>query len=83
MEQLDEAASWRRASAGDGEAFGLLFDAHHVRVYRHALKLTGSVHDAEEVLAGAFLELWRRRTSVRLVGDSVLPWLLVTTGIWP
>jgi RNA polymerase sigma-70 factor (ECF subfamily) len=37
------------------------------------------VHDAEDVTAGAFLELWRRRKSVRIVDGSVLPWLLITT----
>jgi RNA polymerase sigma-70 factor (ECF subfamily) len=36
--------------------------------------------DAEDVTAAAFLELWRRRESVRLVDGSVLPWLLVTTS---
>ncbi len=80
MNTRDEAATWRSAAAGDGEAFGRLFDAHQGRVYRHALRLTGNVHDAEEVVAGAFLELWRRRRSVRVVENSVLPWLLVTTG---
>jgi RNA polymerase sigma-70 factor (ECF subfamily) len=41
--------------------------------------MTANVHDAEDVTAAAFLELWRRRKSVRVVDDSVLPWLLVTT----
>ena len=80
MNELDEAAAWRRAAAGDGAAFGRLFDAHSGRVYRHALRLTGDVHDAEEVLAAAFLELWRRRKAVRVVENSLLPWLLVTAG---
>lgn len=79
MRELDEARSWDRAANGDGDAFGELFDAYHPRVYRHALRLTGNTHDAEDVLAGAFLQLWQRRTSVRVVDGSVLPWLLVTT----
>ncbi len=41
--------------------------------------MTGNVHDAEDVTAAAFLELWRRRKTVRVVDGSVLPWLLVTT----
>jgi RNA polymerase sigma-70 factor (ECF subfamily) len=40
--------------------------------------MTANTHDAEDVTAAAFLELWRRRKSVRVVDDSVLPWLLVT-----
>jgi RNA polymerase sigma-70 factor (ECF subfamily) len=75
-----EEAAWRQAIAGDGDAFGLLFDAHSDRVHRHALRLTRNVHDAEDVLAAAFLELWRRRHDVRVVDGSVLPWLLVAAG---
>jgi RNA polymerase sigma-70 factor (ECF subfamily) len=72
-------ALWRRSLDGDGEAFGWLFDRHRERVFRHAIRLAESRHDAEDVVASAFLELWRRRADVRLVDGSVLPWLLVTT----
>jgi RNA polymerase sigma-70 factor (ECF subfamily) len=65
--------------AGDGEAFGVLFDRHRERVYWHACRLASTGHDAEDIVASAFLELWRRRDKVRLVDCSVLPWLLVTT----
>lgn len=78
MDPFDESVAWRRALDGDGEAFGRLFDAHSARVFRHARRLTSDVHDAEDVVAAAFLELWRRRRDVRTVNDSVLPWLLVT-----
>lgn len=72
-------ARWRAARAGDAASFGLIFDEHHERVYRHALRLVLRQHDAEDATAAAFLELWRRRSDVRLVDGSVLPWLLVTT----
>ncbi|HEY5266870.1 MAG TPA: RNA polymerase sigma factor [Acidimicrobiales bacterium] len=75
----DEATAWVAVLGNDGDAFVAVFDQHRDRVYRHALRLTTNVHDAEDVTAGAFLELWRRRKSVRVVDDSVLPWLLVTT----
>jgi RNA polymerase sigma-70 factor (ECF subfamily) len=55
-----------------------LFDLHRDRVYRRALSLLENQHDAEDVTAGAFFELWRKRRSVRLVDGSPLPWLLVT-----
>ncbi len=76
----EEAERWSAALAGSGEGFAGLFDLHRDRVYRHALRLLGNVHDAEDVTAGAFLELWRRRGAVTLVEGSVLPWLLVTTS---
>lgn len=34
--------------------------------------------DAEDVTAVVFLETWRRRTDVRIVEGSLLPWMLVT-----
>lgn len=74
----DEAAAWANVLRNDGDAFAAIFDQHRDRTYRHALRLTLNIHDAEDVVAGAFLELWRKRQSVRLVDGSVLPWLLVT-----
>ena len=48
-------------------------------MFRHACRVAQTRRDAEDVVASAFLELWRRRSEVRLVNGSVLPWLLVTT----
>ncbi len=78
LEERDETL-WYCSLEGDGEAFGLLFNRHRERVFRHACRLTQSREDAEDVVGSAFLELWRRRTQVRLVSGSMLPWLLVTT----
>jgi RNA polymerase sigma-70 factor (ECF subfamily) len=75
--QSDEA-EWTRACASDDRAFGELFERHHGRVFRHALRLVVMPQEADEVMASAFLELWRRRADVRLVDGSVLPWLLAT-----
>ncbi|WP_425861484.1 RNA polymerase sigma factor [Arthrobacter sp. TWP1-1] len=77
--QLDDTELWSSSLKGDGDAFGLLFDRHHDRIFRHAYRLIPVRHDAEDVVATAFLELWRRREKVRLVEGSILPWLLVTT----
>ncbi|ABS03862.1 RNA polymerase sigma factor [Kineococcus radiotolerans] len=80
MDTATDGEHWAASLRGDSDAFGVLFDRHHARVYRHTLRLvpTGSSTDADDVTAAAFLELWRRREHVRLVHDSVLPWLLVT-----
>jgi RNA polymerase sigma-70 factor (ECF subfamily) len=74
----DEPGTWHTALTGDADAFVAIFDLHRNRVYGHVLRITANVHDAEDVTAAAFLELWRRRKSVRVVDGSVLPWLLVT-----
>jgi RNA polymerase sigma-70 factor (ECF subfamily) len=73
-----ESEAWAAAQENDGNAFAVVFDLHRDRVYRHAIRMTTNVHDAEEVVAAAFFELWRLRRSVRVVDGSVLPWLLVT-----
>ncbi len=63
----DELGDWARALEHDPRAFAAIFDHHETRVFRHALQLTGNQHDAEEVTAASFFELWRRRDVVRLV----------------
>ena len=75
----DEATVWAAVLRNDSDAFVTIFDQHRDRVFRHALRMTVNVHDAEDITAGAFFELWRRQKSVRVVDGSVLPWLLVTT----
>ncbi|WNM27264.1 RNA polymerase sigma factor [Demequina capsici] len=77
--QASDASEWASACAGDGGALGILFDRHSPRVFRHALRLLSHRQDAEDATAAAFLELWRKRGQVRLVRESVLPWLLVAT----
>lgn len=76
---IGEGALWAASLRGDSAAFGVLFDTHHARVHRHATRLLPIRADADDVSAAAFLELWRRRQHVRLIHDSILPWLLVTT----
>jgi RNA polymerase sigma factor (sigma-70 family) len=76
---IEESSAWAASLKADGHAFAVIFDLHRDRVYHHALRMTTNVHDAEDVVAAAFFELWRRRMSVRVVDGSVLPWLLVTT----
>lgn len=72
-DESDEVTEWADARAGSSVAFAAVYDRHRERVYRLALRLSENRHDAEDVTASAFLELWRRRTDVRLVGGSVLP----------
>jgi RNA polymerase sigma factor (sigma-70 family) len=67
------------AVAGDARAFGELWDRHRDRVFGHALRLTAVRADAEDATAVAFLEAWRKRSAIRDVDGSILPWLLVTT----
>lgn len=71
---------WLQVLAGDGRAFGVLFDRHRDRVFGHGLRLVQSRSEAEDVTAVVFLEAWRCRARVRIIDGSILGWLLVTTG---
>jgi RNA polymerase sigma-70 factor (ECF subfamily) len=77
--ETEDEGLWRRSLLGEGDAFGALYDRHRDKIFRHAYRLCGNRHDAEDIMAASFLELWRRRQHVRVVEGSVLPWLLVTT----
>jgi RNA polymerase sigma-70 factor (ECF subfamily) len=75
---VSEVQLWENSKRGDGLAFGVIFDLHQRRLYLSALRVAETATDAEDLVAATFLELWRRRDSVRVVEDSVLPWMLVT-----
>jgi RNA polymerase sigma-70 factor (ECF subfamily) len=73
-----EAQLWQRSLRGDGSAFGQIFDELHGRLFLAALRIAPTRTDAEDLVASTFLELWRAGDRVRVVDDSVLPWMLVT-----
>ena len=75
---LSDAALWESALAGRGEGLAQVFERHQQRIFRHSIALVPTLDDAKDVVAITFLEAWRRRTQVRFVDDSLLPWLLVT-----
>ena len=74
-----EAALWRAVLEQNPRGFSQLFALHRDAAFRQALRLVAQPADAEEVVAAAFFELWRKRHAVRVIDGSVLPWLLVTT----
>lgn len=75
---MSDRELWRRATEGQTEAFGLLFDRHAKAVYNFLFRRTTSWSDAEDLTSAVFLHAWRRRDEVVLVHDSALPWLLRT-----
>ena len=54
-----DAALIARIAAGDKRAMRTLFDRHHLRIYRFALRLLGEREVAEDVLSEVFLDVWR------------------------
>jgi len=80
FETENDEGLWRDILRGDARQFGVIWDRHSGRVFRHFLKLGFPATDAEDLSATVFLELWRRRNSVRFVNGSILPWLLATAN---
>ncbi|MGY2065195.1 RNA polymerase sigma factor [Blastococcus sp. SYSU DS0619] len=74
-EQATDRELWRRAVGGEPEAFGVLFDRHAEPVRGYCARRTGSLEVADDLVSVVFLEAWRRRADVELLGDSALPWL--------
>src|SRR6478752_6376389 len=69
---------WRLVLSGDSRRYGMIWDRHRDRIFRHLIASGNSATSAEDLTAAAFLELWRRRNAVRFVDGSLLPWLIVT-----
>ena len=80
MGEPTDRVLWERAIAGDGDAFGALFTRHAKAIYNYCFRRTADWSAAEDLTAAVFLEAWRRRADVRLVDDSLLPWLYVVGG---
>jgi RNA polymerase sigma-70 factor (ECF subfamily) len=80
VETISDAAIWAEVVAGEPDGMGLIWDRHRDRVFRHLLGAGARTTEAEDLTAVTFLELWRRRTAVRFVDGSLLPWLLVTAS---
>ncbi|MEP6842124.1 MAG: RNA polymerase sigma factor, partial [Pseudolysinimonas sp.] len=64
-------------SRNDHGAFANLFDRHSDAVFRYAFTLTRNADSAQDLVQESFITAWKRLSDIRLVGDSMLPWLLV------
>jgi RNA polymerase sigma-70 factor (ECF subfamily) len=59
MNQVDDWDLVARAQAGDSRAFAALVDRHQGAVVGFCRRMTGSVHDAEDLAQEAFVRLYR------------------------
>ena len=74
--EIDERTLVERAIARDREAFGLLYDRHAVRVYRHIYYMVGRAPEAEDLTAQAFLQAWQAIERYKFRGAPFVSWLL-------
>jgi RNA polymerase sigma-70 factor (ECF subfamily) len=81
MAALTDRELWRRAAAGEGEAFGELYDRHANAIYNYCFRRCADWALAEDLTATVFLEAWRKRRRVAFDReDAVLPWLYAVAG---
>lgn len=73
-----DAALLARSGAGAEPAFAEVVRRHSGPLYAVAYRQLQSAADAEEIVQDAFLLLWRKRGRLHLVGESVLPALIVS-----
>lgn len=78
--RVGDSYDWPLAVGGDEEAFGRVFDRHADLIYRFVRRRTGDEDLAEEIAAQVFLEAWRQRRKVQLLGGSLRSWLLGVAG---
>lgn len=58
-DRLNDAALLRRVHSGEENAFDLLYQRHQGRIYRYALRMSGSPQAAEDVVQEVFLGVIR------------------------
>ncbi len=76
MQLSTDGLLWGRIRSGDADAFGELYARHVRAVQSYCLWRTADRQSAEDATATVFLEVWRKRESLVLSGDSATPLLL-------
>ncbi|NLC98774.1 MAG: RNA polymerase sigma factor [Actinomycetales bacterium] len=77
-EARDDTSLLTAASRGNQAAFATLFDRHVRSVFYQAFSVVHDRDQAQDIVQDTFYTLWHKREQVRLVDESVLPWLMVT-----
>lgn len=75
IESADDRALLNRLANQDQAAMRLLFERHHVKIFRFILRLVRNEAIAEEITNEVFMEVWRHAKSY--AGNSApLTWIL-------
>jgi RNA polymerase sigma-70 factor (ECF subfamily) len=72
---LSDRVLWQQARAGDGSAFGVLFERHAGRIYNYCFRRTGDWALAEDLTSTTFLVAWRSQGDAALQAESAAPLL--------
>jgi len=66
----------QKATSGDADAFGRLYDMYVDRVYRHLYYRVGNVADAEDLTQQVFLKVWQAIDRYKKTASPFLAWLM-------
>ena len=72
---LPDDEALKRASAGDSEAFGILYDRYVGRIYNYIYYRTGNQHDAEDLTSRVFTRAMKHITNYQDRGVPFSAWL--------
>lgn len=75
QDQGTDSAVWQLMVGGDPDALGLLFDRHADAVFSFCRQYY-SEQDASDATSIVFLEVWRKRQSLRIDSETARPLLL-------
>ena len=73
--EIDEKEILKRASQGDEEAFGLLYENYVDRIFNYIYYRTGNVHDAEDLTARVFQRAMKHIPNYQDRGVPFSAWL--------
>jgi RNA polymerase sigma-70 factor (ECF subfamily) len=74
-ESAIEGAALERATGGDRDAFGVLYERYVGRIYNYIYYRTGNPYDAEDLTARVFFRAMRRISSYEDRGVPMSAWL--------
>lgn len=78
MHELADAELLTCVSTGDSVAFDVFYRRHSREVARYAWTWGSTETQMQDIVQETFITAWKKADSIRLVGSSALPWLLVT-----
>jgi RNA polymerase sigma-70 factor (ECF subfamily) len=75
IQDLSDAEALKRASQGDREAFGMIYDRYITRIYNYIYYRTGNQHDAEDLTSRVFTRAMKHITNYQDRGVPFSAWL--------
>lgn len=75
VQEISDEEALTRASKGDGEAFGVLYERYVSRIYNYVYYRTGDPYDAEDLTARVFYRAMRHISNYRNLGLPLSAWL--------